>query len=234
VARRAWALSRDVLPWLLHGVGLLGLLLLAIGCTAGLAVAPREQFMGDVFRIAYIHAPTALAVFVCGAAAGGAALVVLVTRGPRWDGLLEGALEVSIVMVVLLLAQGAIWSRPTWGSYWSGDPRFFATAWFGLTAAGVLTLRAFVTAPERRALWSAVATIAVVLALPVAYKSVVWWPAIHPPSPDPDSLARGIAVPLGINFGAMTLVTIWLVLQRARVAWARDEAALLGRGSRSR
>jgi len=205
----------------LHAVGLLGAVLLAVGCGLGLLVAPREAFMGDVFRIAYIHAPTAGALLVSGGGAFVFAVGTAATRGPRWDGLMEACLEVAVLMVTLLLIQGAIFARPTWGSYWSGDPRFFATAAFGLATAGVLTLRAFIEAPARRAGWSAAATLAVVFVLPVLLKSVEWWPSIHPPSPDRGSLAAGIAAPLTVNFAAMGLITVWLVIQRARVSWAR-------------
>ena len=37
----------------------LGVVLLIVGSYWGLAVAPTEQFMGDVQRIMYVHVPTA-------------------------------------------------------------------------------------------------------------------------------------------------------------------------------
>lgn len=209
----------------LHAAGSLGVVLLLVGSFAGLVIAPREQFMGDVFRIAYIHAPTAFAVLLTGIAAAVCAAGTLATRSPVWDGLLEACLEVAVVLVAMLLLQGAIWSRPTWGSYWSGDPRFFATAWYGLATAVVLTWRAFLEDPARRARWSAAATLVIGIALPVVLKSVDWWPAIHPPRPEAGSLESGIAVPLTLNLAAMALIAAWLVIQRARVSWAAGRKA---------
>ena len=204
----------------IDALGLLGLLLLGVGSALGLFVAPTERFMGDVFRIVYIHAPTAWAVLVTSSAVGVLALGSLSTGRPPWDDLLEAGLEVAGLMIVLLLIQGALWSRPTWGSYWSGDPRFFSTAALALAMAGILMIRSLIDDPRRRARSTALATAIVAVVLPITLKSVDWWPAIHPPSPDAGSLAAGFAVPIALNSAAMTLLSAWLIHHRSKLGEA--------------
>ncbi len=60
---------------------------------------------------------------------------------------------------VSALLQGAIWAKPTWGVWWDWDPRLTTTAVLLFAFLGILALRQFVDDPQRRAVWSSVATI---------------------------------------------------------------------------
>ncbi|MGB6334029.1 MAG: cytochrome c biogenesis protein, partial [Thermoanaerobaculia bacterium] len=139
--------------------GWLGLALLAVGTYMGLFVAPPERFMGEVQRIMYVHVPCAWVGMVCYTLAFVMAIVSLWSHRPRHDAIVTAAAEVGIVLNALLLIQGSIWARATWGVWWDWDVRLTTSLVMLLLFAGVLALRSFVDDPSRRATWTAITTI---------------------------------------------------------------------------
>ena len=200
--------------------------LFAIGSYYGLAVAPPEQFMGDVQRIMYVHVPTAWAAmlvltwsFVCAAA-------WLFTNRWRWDHHLEAAIEMAVILSFLLSVQGAIWAKPTWGVWWDWDPRLTTVAILLMAFLGITALRRFTDDPEKRATWSAVATVVGYIDVPIVYFSVKWWNSLHQQQSSVATVSRAFRIPLLINFAAMLLLVTGVLIVRARIAAARAEEEL--------
>lgn len=201
-----------------HWVGLLGLVLLGVGSYFGLVVAPKERYMGEVGRVLYVHVPTAWVGLVTLTAACVIAIGTLRTRKLSWDDALVGAVEVGVVLTAMLLIQGSIWARPTWGTYWTWDPRLTTSAIMLVAFAAVLGLRSFVDDAQRRATWSAVATIIAYVDVPIVYFSIKWWRTLHQEFSTPQTVAATMKLPLRINAFAMLFIATWLVVRRARLA----------------
>ena len=158
-------------PWE-HPLGAAGLTLLLLGNYFGLVLAPAERYMGDAGRILYVHVPAAWLSMLCFGLASLFALAYLLTSRRGWDSAMEAACELGVVEGTLLLFLGSVFAKPTWGVWWTWDARLTATAVMLLSFVGVLLLRGIVREPERRATWSAVATILAGVNLPVTYMSV--------------------------------------------------------------
>jgi len=216
--------SRGPLPWVLGG---LGLVLLAAGSWLGLFHAPGERHMGDVQRIMYVHVPTAWNGMLAFTFAFACALGVLWRGSWRWDCRLEASVEVGVVLAALLCIQGSLWARPTWGVWWDWDPRLTTTAVMLFLFIGILALRRFVDDPERRASWSAVATVIAYADVPLVYFSVRWWNSLHQVQSSPETVSSAFYLPLRLNaFGVLFLMS-GLIALRARLAALRlrDELA---------
>jgi len=198
-----------------------GIILLLVGSYRGLFVAPPETFMGDVQRIMYVHVPTAWNALLAFTFAFGCALLSLWRGGIRWDGRLEGALEVGVVFSVMLCMQGSIWAKPTWGVWWDWDPRLTTTAVLVFAFAGILALRRFVDDPVKRAVWSSVAAIIAYVDVPIVYFSVKWWNSLHQAQSTPATVSRAFHWPLRINAFGVLFLMIALITLRARVAALR-------------
>ena len=201
--------------------GLLGLGLLLVGSYFGLFVAPAERFMGQVQRIMYVHVPCAWVAMLCYFAAFVFAVTGLWSGRPRWDALTTGAIEVGAVLNALLLVQGSIWARATWGVWWDLDVRLTTSLVMLLLFAGVLTLRSFVDDSDRRATWTAVATIVAFVDVPLVYFCVRWWRSLHQVQSSPETVSSTMVVPLRLNAIALLLIAIWLIAQRAKLEVAR-------------
>ena len=210
------------------GFVVLGFVLLAIGHGLGLFWVPPEATMGETGRIFYVHVPTAwnclvmfLVAFVC-------AVMMLWTGNRTWDARATGYVEVGTVLNVMLLYQGSIWAKPTWGVYWTWDPRLTTAAVMATTFAGVLVLRKLVEDVERRATAFSVATIIAFVNVPVVYFSVKWWRTLHQDMSSPSTVDQIMHWPLRTSAFGMLFLGIGLAMLRANIERKRiaieDEA----------
>ncbi len=207
-----------------HAVLALGWILLAVAHAWGLFYAPPEAMMGDVGRILYVHVPTAWAALLAYTACFIAAVGALWGGRSSWDAAMVAAAEVGVVLNALLLFQGSVWARPTWGVWWTWDPRLTTTAVMLLLFVGMLVLRRVVDDPERRLTVSAVATIIAWVDVPVVYFAVKWWRTLHQPFSSPETVAGSMVTPLRTAAFAMLFISIGLIVVRWRSVHARLKA----------
>jgi heme exporter protein C len=198
-------------------IGWLGIALLLVGSYVGLFVAPPERHMGEVQRIMYVHVPSAWIALLAFTAAFGFAIASLWSSRPRWDNLMTGAVHIGVILNALLLLQGMIWARATWGVWWDWDVRLTTSLVMALLFAGILALRSFVSESGQRASWSAIATIVAFVDVPLVYFCVRWWRSLHQIQSSPDTMDPLMVLPLRINSFGMLAVAIWFTMRRARV-----------------
>jgi heme exporter protein C len=193
--------------------------------------------MGHLEKILYVHVPAAQnALLAC--------FVVLVVsamylwrRDERYDLIAASAAEVSMVLTALTLMLGSIWGRPTWGVWWTWDPRLTATAVQLLILVSYLALRAFVDDEDRRAVWSAAVGILGGLNVPIVYMSVKWWRTLHQIQSNPSTVDPAYAWGLRVNDVAVLVLVIYFIKRRYEAARVQREAerimesAALSRGS---
>lgn len=205
-------------------VGILGLLALVAGCWIGLFVAPAERHMGEVQRIMYVHVPSAKNAVLVLTVAFLFAIGSLATGSPKWDALMTGATETGVVLTGMLLAQGMIWGKPTWGVWWDWDVRLTTSLIMLLLFAGILALRAFIQDPERRATWSAVAVIVAYVDVPLVYFCVRWFRSLHQIQSSPETVSATMVLPLRLTLTGFLLISVWLIVQRARLELGRRQS----------
>lgn len=206
------------------GFTLLGALLLGVGHYAGLFVAPPEAMMGDIGRILYVHVPTAWLALVTYFIAFIAACGALASSKDGWDATAEAAVEVGVVLTALLLFQGSMWAKPTWGTYWTWDPRLTTTAIMGIAFTGVLVLRALIHDHDRRRTISSVATILAFVDVPIVYMSVKWWKSLHQVQSSPETVSDPMVWVLRTAAFGMLFLSIGFILFRRRIALDRMRA----------
>ncbi|MCU0241169.1 MAG: cytochrome c biogenesis protein CcsA [Vicinamibacteria bacterium] len=200
---------------------LTGASLLMAGSWIGLHHTPAERFQGEVQRIMYIHVPAAQIAMLALFGAFIAAIVYLMRGRAGADAYHEACVEAGVMLGVLLCIQGSIWAKPTWGVWWDWDPRLTTTAVMVLSFSGVLTLRAFVEDAERRAVWSAVATIVAFANVPLTYFSVRLWDSLHQLQSPPSAISPLFALPLRLNLLGLALLMAGVIVLRAEVARLR-------------
>jgi heme exporter protein C len=209
-----------------YGFVAFGALLLLTGCYIGLFKAPSEAFMGDVYRILYVHVPTAWNALLAFTFAFCCALLFLFKSDFKWDTRHEAAVEMGVVLSGLLCMQGATWAKPTWGVWWDWDPRLTTTAILVFAFAGILALRRFVDDPIKRAVWSAVAAIVASADVPIVYFSVRWWNSLHQSQSSPETVSVLFHWPLRVNAFGMLFLMIGLITLRTRTAALRLQSEL--------
>ena len=208
-----------------HWAGLVAVALLLVGSYIGLFVAPAERHMGEVQRIMYVHVPTAWNALLCFTCAFVAAIGSLWTGRERWDATLVAASEAGIVLNGLLLVQGSLWGRATWGVWWDWDVRLTTSLILLLLFIGVLSLRAFAAGTERKASLTAVAAIVAYVDVPLVYFCVRWWRSLHQIQSSPATVDPAMVLPLRLNAFGLLFAAIWFIVRRARLELARRRSS---------
>lgn len=194
------------------------LAILAATQAFGLLTSPPDRDMGHLQKIMYVHVPAAWNAFLAFIVVLAGSILYLWKRDDRYDLLAASAAEVAAVLTALTIALGSIWGRPTWGVWWTWDPRLTSTAILLIIIVGYLALRGFVDEPERRARWSAAVGILGALNVPIVYMSVRWWRTLHQPQSSPSTVDPAYAWGLRLNAIAFLLIMIYLVRARYRAA----------------
>jgi len=170
-----YRLAGQLIPWFAWAAGLFGL----IGLFVGLAVAPTDAQQGDAYRIIYIHVPSAWMSMLIYLAMAFWAAVGLVFN-TRLASLMALALApTGALMTFIALWTGALWGKPTWGTWWVWDARLTSELILLFLYLGFLSLHAAIEDPRRADRSAAILALVGVVNVPIIYFSVQWWNTLH-------------------------------------------------------
>ncbi|WP_327436778.1 heme ABC transporter permease [Nitrincola tapanii] len=167
---------------LLPGFAIAALLLIAVGTVWGLAFAPPDYQQGNSFRIIYLHVPTAYmaqSIYMTMAIAGA---VGLIWKMKMADMVLKCCAPIGAWLAVLALATGAIWGKPTWGSWWVWDARLTSMLILLFLYLGVIALNSAIESESTAAQATAVLVLVGLVNIPIIKYSVDWWNTLHQPA----------------------------------------------------
>jgi len=204
-------------------MGIAALALLLIGSIVGLFVVPADSMQGDIQRLMYVHVPAAWLAFLSFFVVFLMSVLYLIQRDERWDRVAASSAEIGVMFTVVTLLLGMMWGKPTWGVYWTWDPRLTTTAILLAIYVGYGALRSFADDGEKRARWSAIVGVIGFANVPIVYMSVTWWRTLHQPPSSPRSVAPDILWTLMLNLAAFTLVYLYLMVRRVRFAKLEGE-----------
>jgi heme exporter protein C len=197
----------------------------------GLVWAPTDAVQGDVYRVIYVHVPTAWLAYLAFVVVFLASVGWLWTRRPWFDALAVASAEIGVLFTGLFIVAGSIWAKPTWGVWWTWDPRLVTTAIMFLMYLGYLLLRSLSSDFERRATRAAVLGVIAVVDIPIVHLSVLWMNSIHQ-LPTVARIGAGPALDasmgmtLGIAVLAFTLVYFALLVERMELERRRQSRML--------
>lgn len=210
-----------VLPYLAGAAAIVG----AIALYLALVWAPADAVQGDVQRIMYVHVPAAWLAYLAFVVVFLASVAWLWGRWPVADAIAVASAEIGVMFTGLAIVLGSIWAKPTWGVWWTWEPRLITTAVMFAMYVGYLLLRSLSSDFERRATRAAVVGAIAVLNVPVVHLSVTWMNALHQlPSvlrPGPPALDGRMYTTLLVAVAAFTLLYAYLLVARVRLERAR-------------
>jgi len=182
-----------------------------------LVFAPREQVMGDIQRIFYVHLPLAWVGFVAFGHACWAAVQYLRTGRREWDLASAAAAEIGVLFATLVIITGSLWARPVWGTWWTWDPQLvtYLILWF--IYAGYLVLRAAAGDDARQARYAAVVAIVGFVDVPVVWLSARYLRALSPVIFTTHSIGLAPAMAWTLAAGLVAYSLLYMLLVRARI-----------------
>jgi len=231
---RFYALTGVLVPvfWAL-AVGLT-----AVGLWMGFFVAPTDATQGEVYRIIFIHVPAAwmsmllYLVMAFWAAIGwafNARLASMVARAIAPTGAL---------FTFLALWTGALWGKPTWGTWWVWDARLTSELILLFLYLGFIALTEAIDDPRRADQAGALLAVVGAVNVPIIYFSVKWWNTLHQgasvsltAAPKMASTMLTAMLIMSLAFWAYAFAVVFtrtraLVLEREQdAAWVRELAS---------
>ena len=171
-------IADKTIPWFL----VVGVLLLITGTVWGLAFAPKDYQQGDSFRIIYLHVPTAILAQSCYMMMAASAVVGLVWKMKITDMFIASAAPLGAALTFLALFTGAVWGKPTWGTWWVWDARLTSMLVLLFLYFGVISLRTAFEDIEMASKATAILVLVGVINIPIIKYSVEWWNTLHQPA----------------------------------------------------
>lgn len=158
---------------------LLAMVLFAIGVYGALFTVPADYKQGDVFRILFIHVPAAwmsLMIFVIMAVQSA---IALIWRIKICELIAMASAPIGAMFAAMTLITGAVWGKPTWGTWWTWDPRLTSELVMLFLYLGVIGL--YNAIDDRRSAARAAGFLAIigVVNVPIVHFAVSWWNTLH-------------------------------------------------------
>jgi heme exporter protein C len=201
--------------WLL----LAGALLLGLGLYTGLLLAPVDVQQGEVYRAIYVHVPAAWMSMFLYLVACGYAMLNWIYRSDVSAVMMRALLPTGAWMTALALLTGALWGKPTWGTYWVWDARMTSELLLLFIYLGLIALGQLATDPAKADRVLAIGLLIGAVNIPLIYLSVVFWNTLHQGysvSMNGSRIHPEIATGMWLSVLGFWLICASTVLNRAR------------------
>ena len=172
---RLYALAGFALPWFAVSAVLLTL----AGLFIGLLVAPTDAQQGEAYRIIFVHVPAAWMSMVVYLAMAFWAGIGLIFNARSASMLALALAPTGALMTFIALWTGALWGKPTWGTWWVWDARLTSELILLFLYIGFMSLHAAIDDARRADRAAALLALVGVINVPIIYFSVKWWNTLH-------------------------------------------------------
>ncbi len=161
------------------GFAWLALILAIVGLYLGFWVAPSDAVQGQVYRVIYIHVAAAwMSMFIYLVMAFWS--IVGFVLNTRLSALMAQALAPTGAMFCFVaLWTGALWGKPTWGTYWAWDARLTSQLLLFFLYLGFIALTRAFDDPNRADRAGQIISLIGAVNVPIIYFSVKWWNTLH-------------------------------------------------------
>ncbi len=191
---------------------------LTVGLTEALILSPEDYKQSDAVRIMYVHVPSAwisLGIF--------SSITLLSISGFIFKNknffLMSKSLAPSgFVFNIIALVTGAIWGKPTWGTWWAWDARVTSMLILALFFAMYLIAWRIYEKEEKVFKITTFITVVGIINVPITKYSVEWWNTLHQPASinilTKSSIHSSMLFPLLLMTAAFALFSLLIFLMK--------------------
>ncbi|MFT6956622.1 MAG: heme exporter protein C [Halieaceae bacterium] len=173
-----YAISGTLLRWLFP----LTLVTLLVALVWGVLYTSPDFRQGNSYRIIYIHVPAAVVALAGYYVMALAGAVSLIWKMKMADVAMKACAPVGAALTFVALLTGAIWGKPTWGTWWVWDARITSMLILLFLYLGVVALYEAYDNKAAASKACAVLSLVGMVNIPIIYKSVDWWYSLHQPA----------------------------------------------------
>ena len=172
---RFYRLTGALIPW----CWAMTIVLTLAGLYVGLLVAPTDATQRDAYRIIFIHVPAAWMSMLLYLAMAFWAAIGWAFKARMASMFARAIAPTGAMFTFVALWSGAIWGKPTWGTWWVWDARLTSELILLFLYLGYIALVEAIDDIRRADQAGALLAVVGAVNVPIIYFSVKWWNTLH-------------------------------------------------------
>jgi len=197
---------------------LLFIITLSIGLAESLILSPEDYKQSHSVRIMYVHVPAAWISLGIFSSLTFLSIIGFIFKNRNLFLIAKSLAPSGFVFNIIALVTGAIWGKPTWGTWWAWDARI--TSMLILLLFYAMYLLSWRIYESKQYVFKITLIIAIlgIVNVPIIKYSVDWWSTLHQPASinilSKSSIHSSMLFPLMIMTAAFTLFSLLIFLMK--------------------
>ena len=188
------------------------------GLAYALFISPPDHVQGESVRIMYVHVPSAWISLGIFSTIAFLSILSFIFKNKNFPLISKSLAPSGFVFNIIALVTGAIWGKPTWGTWWAWDARITSMLILALFYSMYLLSWKIFKNDEKVTKISSIIAILGVINVPIIKFSVDWWSTLHQSSSvkilSTTTIHTSMLIPLAIMTAAFTLFSILIFLMK--------------------
>ena len=197
---------------------LLFVVVLTVGLTEALILSPEDYKQSDAVRIMYVHVPSAWISLGIFSSITLLSISGFIFKNKNFFLIAKSLAPSGFVFNIIALVTGAIWGKPTWGTWWAWDARITSMLILALFFAMYLIAWRIYEKEEKVFKITTFITIVGIINVPITKYSVDWWNTLHQPASinilTKSSIHSSMLFPLLLMTAAFALFSLLIFLMK--------------------
>ncbi len=194
------------------------IIVFSIGLTEALILSPEDYKQSHAVRIMYVHVPAAWISLGIFSSITFLSITGFIFKNKNFFLIAKSLAPSGFVFNIIALVTGAIWGKPTWGTWWAWDARITSMLILSLFYAMYLISWRIYENEEKVFKITTFIMILGVINVPIIKYSVDWWNTLHQPASinilSKSSIHSSMLFPLMIMTAAFTLFSLLIFLMK--------------------
>ena len=191
---------------------------LTVGLTEALILSPEDYKQSDVVRIMYVHVPSAWISLGIFSSITLLSISGFIFKNKNFFLIAKSLAPSGFVFNIIALVTGAIWGKPTWGTWWAWDARITSMLILALFFAMYLIAWRIYEKEEKVFKITTFITVVGIINVPITKYSVEWWNTLHQPASinilTKSSIHSSMLFPLLLMTAAFALFSLLIFLMK--------------------
>mgnify|MGYP001216319738 FL=1 len=157
-------------------------IVVTIGLTEALIFSPEDYKQSHTVRIMYVHVPAAWISLGIFSLITTLSIIGYIFKNRNFFLISKSLAPSGFIFNIIALVTGAIWGKPTWGTWWAWDARITSMLILALFYGMYLLAWRIYEDKDQIFKISTLITILGVINVPIIKFSVDWWNTLHQPA----------------------------------------------------
>jgi len=193
-------------------------IVLTIGLIESLIFSPEDYKQSYSVRIMYVHVPAAWITLGIFSTITLLSILGYIFKIKNFFLISKSLAPSGFIFNIIALVTGAIWGKPTWGTWWAWDARI--TSMFILALFYLMYLLAWRIYQDKEKVYKITSIICIlgIINVPIIKYSVDWWNTLHQPASinilSKSTIHSSMLFPLIIMTAAFALFSLLIFLMK--------------------